>query len=303
MLQTAQLLLITTTVLITFSFVGYVVAFFLARRTRAAERVPAAVAVGAEAASSRITSEPAPGFARPAARRDMVWFASMLTKVSLVSLTASLVVRALSTGHAPFANHYEFAVSFAWGMILAHVLVEWRYKVRTLALAVLPVILGMLVYATTLSYEAAPLVPALQNSPLLTLHVFTAALAYGAAAVGFGAAVMYLLAPRVRWRGWPKTEKLDEIGYSSVVATFPLLTIMIVLGAIWANIAWGRYWSWDPKETAALVTWLVYGGYLHARVTRGWTGTRSAWLLVLGFAAILFTYFGNLFFGGMHAYA
>ena len=161
---------------------------------------------------------------------------------------------------------------------------------------------GILVYATQLSYEARPLMPALQNSPLLTVHVFTAALAYGAAVVGFAAAVMYLVSPKVTWRGWPKQDLLDEVGYKAVVATFPLLTIMIVLGALWANIAWGRYWSWDPKETAALVTWLVYGAYLHARVTRGWRGTRSAWLLVLGFLAILFTYFGNHFFGGLHSY-
>lgn len=303
MLETAQLLLIATTVLITFSFVGYVAAFVFARQASAtAVRGRATVTVGAGGSASG-PEAPAKSAARPKGGRGLVWFASMLVKVSLVTLTASLIVRALSTGHAPFANHYEFAVSFAWGIILAHILVEWRYRVRTLALVVLPVILAMLVYATTLSYEAAPLVPALQNSPLLTLHVFTAALAYGAAAVGFGAAVMYLVAPRIGWKGWPKQEKLDEIGYASVVATFPLLTIMIVLGAIWANIAWGRYWSWDPKETAALVTWLVYGGYLHARVTRDWKGSRSAWLLVLGFAAILFTYFGNLFFGGMHAYA
>lgn len=303
MIETAQLLLIATTVLVTFSFVGYVAAFVFARQAKnAAARTAATVGAGAPAAADAAPPPPKPG--RPAkGGRGVVWFASLLMKVSLVTLTASLVTRSISTGHAPFANHYEFAVSFAWGMILAHVLVEWRYKVRTLALVVLPVILGMLIYATTLSYEASPLVPALQNSPLLTMHVFTAALAYGAAAVGFGAAVMYLVAPHVRWKGWPKRDTLDEIGYASVVATFPLLTIMIVLGAIWANIAWGRYWSWDPKETAALVTWLVYGAYLHARVTRNWKGSRSAWLLVLGFAAILFTYFGNLFFGGMHAYA
>ena len=167
----------------------------------------------------------------------------------------------------------------------------------------LPVILAMLVYASTLSYEANPLMPALQNSPLLTLHVFTAALSYGAAVIAFGAGVMYLLAPRIGWHGWPKPEILDELGYKAVIITFPMLTIMIILGAIWANIAWGRYWSWDPKETAALVTWLIYGAYLHARVVRDWRGARAAWLLVLGFAAILFTYFGNLFFGGLHAYA
>ena len=96
---------------------------------------------------------------------------------------------------------------------------------------------------------------------------------------------------------------LDEIGYRAVVIAFPLLTIMIILGAIWADIAWGRYWSWDPKETAALVTWLIYGAYLHARVVRDWRGSKAAWLLILGFAAILFTYFGNLFFGGLHSYA
>lgn len=298
MLETSQLLLIATTVLIGGSFVAYVSAFILSKR---AVRVGAVepVSVGAGAPSRPAAPRVAVGAKKS---HGVVWLASTLAKVALATLTASMIARAMSTGHAPFANHYEFAVSFAWGMILAHVLFEWRYKVRTLALAVLPVILAMLVYSTTLSYEASPLVPALQNSPLLTLHVFAAALAYGAAAIGFGAAVMYLLAPRVRWKGWPKQEKLDEIGYSSVVATFPLLTIMIVLGAVWANIAWGRYWSWDPKETAALVTWLVYGGYLHARVTRNWKGNRSAWLLVLGFAAILFTYFGSLFFGGMHAY-
>ena len=83
---------------------------------------------------------------------------------------------------------------------------------------------------------------------------------------------------------------------------YPLLTVMIILGAIWADIAWGRYWSWDPKETAALVTWLIYGAYLHARVARGWRGDRSAYLLILGFVAILFTFFGNYFFGGLHSY-
>ena len=303
MLETAQLLLVATTVLTLVSFACYVVAFWFSHQAEATARVKETALVGASAdAAESTTDEPEQG-KRGGTSRGTVWLGSALMRVSLLLLTASLITRAISTGHAPFANHYEFAVSFAWGMILAHVLVEWKYRVRTLALGVLPVIFGMLLYATTLSYEAKPLMPALQNSPLLTTHVFCAALAYGAAAVGFGAAVMYLLGPHVPWKGWPKQEILDEIGYKSVVATFPLLTIMIVLGALWANIAWGRYWSWDPKETAALVTWLVYGAYLHARVTRGWTGKRSAWLLVLGFAAIIFTYFGNLFFGGLHSYA
>ena len=305
MLEISQALLVATTALITLALGAYVVAVFAAglqKKTVARQTV----LVGG---AGQHDQDAAPGTATPAkaapvaAGRGLTWFGSKFVQLALLSLTGSMIVRMFATGHPPFANHYEFAVSFAWGMILAQVYFEWRYRVRTLALVVLPVILGMLIYASTLSYEANPLMPALQNSPLLTVHVFTAALSYGAAVVAFGAAVMYLLAPHVKWQGWPKREVLDELGYKAVIVTFPMLTIMIILGSIWANVAWGRYWSWDPKETAALVTWLIYGAYLHARVVRDWRGSKSAWLLVLGFAAILFTYFGNLFFGGLHAYA
>lgn len=308
MLELSQFFLVVTTILVTLGLAAYLVAIISAR---VAQRQPATakqkVLVESSGGASQPSGAAAPdGYARPAApaRRKLgiVWFGSKLVQLALAFLTASLLTRAMATGHAPFANHFEFAVSFAWGMTLAYIYFEWRYQVRTLALVVLPVILGMLVYASTLSYEANPLMPALQNSPLLTLHVFTAALAYGAAAIAFGAAVMYLIEPKVKWQGLPKPAMLDEIGYKAVVITFPLLTIMIILGAIWANIAWGRYWSWDPKETAALVTWLIYGAYLHARVVRGWRGQKAAWLLVAGFVAILFTYFGNLFFGGLHSY-
>ena len=306
MLEISQGLLWAATALITFAFVAYVLAVVTARTAKKAA-VRQQVLVGDAGQSLTDSHDADAGSAAPAASalkgRSITWYGSVFTIVALVLLSGSMIARMFSTGHAPFANHYEFAVSFAWGMVLAQVYFEWRYRVRTLALIVLPVILAMLVYASTLSYEAQPLMPALQNSPLLTMHVFAAALAYGAAVVAFAAAVMFLLAPRVKWQGWPKPETLDELGYKAVVVTFPLLTIMIILGAIWANIAWGRYWSWDPKETAALVTWIIYGAYLHARVVRDWRGARSAWLLVLGFAAILFTYFGNLFFGGLHAYA
>lgn len=308
MLEASQALLWATTVLILLALVMYVIAVFTARTAKTSARQ--AVKVGAAGAADTVTDDFSAdsGAAAPAAKnqpapRGIAWYGSKLAVLALILLSASLILRTFATGHAPFANHYEFAVSFAWGMILAHVYFEWKYKVRTLALIVLPVILGMLVYASTLSYEANPLMPALQNSPLLTIHVFTAALAYGAAVVAFASGVMFLLAPRIKWHGWPKADTLDELGYKAVIFTFPMLTIMIILGAIWANIAWGRYWSWDPKETAALVTWFIYGAYLHARVVRDWRGRKAAWLLVLGFAAILFTYFGNLFFGGLHAYA
>ena len=115
---------------------------------------------------------------------------------------------------------------------------------------------------------------------------------------------MFLIEPKLKWQGLPKPALLDEIGYKAVVITFPMLTIMIILGAIWANIAWGQYWSWDPKETAALVTWLIYGAYLHARVTAGWKGTKAAWVAIIGLATFWFNFVGiNLLVSGLHSYA
>lgn len=160
----------------------------------------------------------------------------------------------------------------------------------------------MLIYALNLDATVAPLVPALQNSLLLTLHVGFAILSYGAACVSFGAAAIYLAYPKIGRKWGVPRDRFDEIGYKGAVVAFPLLTMMIALGSLWAHTAWGRYWGWDPKETAALVTWLIYGAFLHARVARGWRGRRAAWLLVAGFAAVLFAYFGNHFFGGLHSY-
>ena len=214
-----------------------------------------------------------------------------------------MIGREVVTGHGPFSNQHEFAVAFTTGIVVAYLFFLWRYRVRALALVVLPIAMGMMLYALTTDSEVRPLIPALQNNLLLTTHVATAMLAYGAAAVASAAAVLYLVRPKLKLKALPSRELLDEIGYRAGVLTFPLLTIMILLGAIWAEIAWGRYWSWDPKETAALVTWLIYGAYLHARVVRDWRGTRAAWLLLLGFVAVLFTYFGNLCCGGLHAYA
>jgi cytochrome c-type biogenesis protein CcsB len=107
-----------------------------------------------------------------------------------------------------------------------------------------------------------------------------------------------------RFTRLPDAETLGEVAYWSVLVGFPLLTLGIALGAYWANSAWGRYWGWDPKETAALLTWFVYAGYLHARVLRGWEGHRAAWLLIAAFAAVMFTYFAvNFVFSGLHSYA
>ena len=301
MIEYSQALLLISTTLVVISTIAYLGAVLAARMTRAAATTSAdGVVVGEGSREVKVTG----GSRRTPLRRFTVaWWAAKSTQLALLLMTGVLITRTIATGHAPFSNHYEFAIAFSWGMLLAQVYFEWRYRIRTMSVITLPVILAMLIYASTMSYKPNPLMPALQNSPLLTLHVFTASLGYGAALVSFAAAVMYLLAPYVKWKGWPSRESLDELGYKATVVTFPMLTLMLILGSIWGNVAWGRYWGWDPKETAALVTWLIYGAYLHARVTRSWRGKKSAWLLVLAFAAVVFTYLGNLFFGGLHAYA
>jgi ABC-type transport system involved in cytochrome c biogenesis permease subunit len=229
-------------------------------------------------------------------------YATLLTWLAFLTLGASLVFRTIATGHGPFANMYEFSMAFAFGILGLYLWFERKYHQRLLALVALPVALAMMFYASTIPADIEPLVPALQNNLLLTVHVATAIGAYGSFAIAFAAAALYLVQPEGgRW-GLPKPQVLDEIGYRAIVIGFPFLTLTIILGAVWADTAWGRYWSWDPKETASLVTWLIYGAYLHARVMRGWRGRRAAWLLVLGFVATLFTYFGNYFFGGLHSY-
>ena len=153
-----------------------------------------------------------------------------------------------------------------------------------------------------------PLMPALQSN-WLAFHVITCFFGYAAFAVSFGISLLFLI--QHRWERisggiglLPNTKKLDEINYRAIVIGFPMLTVGIITGAAWANYAWGNYWSWDPKETWSLITWLIYAAFLHARVTRDWRGRRMAILSLIGFMAVLFTYFGvSYILSGLHSYA
>lgn len=289
--------------LIVLALVCYILVLTLGRSARR-QQVNARVAhPSAKAAGGRTTTSVLEQPVETAGPTALAFTATRLSQLAFVFLTASLVFRAFETGRGPFGNQYEFAAAFAWGMIGAYIYFEHRYHVRTLALVILPLTAAMLIYALSVGDIANPLPPALQNSLLLTIHVLVAILAYGAFSVSFAAAGLYLIQPAEGRKGFPKPALLDQIGYRAVIIGFPLLTLVVVLGAVWAQIAWGRYWSWDPKETASLLTWLIYGAYLHARVARGWVGRRASWLLILGFAAVMFTFFGNLFFTGLHSYA
>ena len=228
--------------------------------------------------------------------------ATALAVATLVFVTLTIVSRAIESGHAPFSNMYEFAVAFAWGILAMGMVFRWRYKTGALQNVGSVVALLLLIFARVEFSRPVSLAPALQQSALLSAHVASAVVAYGALTIGFGAALLFLIQSRRKSPWLPDAELLDTMSYRSVIIGFPFLTLLIVLGALWADIAWGRYWSWDPKETASLVTWLIYAGYLHARVMRGWRGTRAAIFLTAGFAAILLTFFGNYIFTGLHAY-
>ncbi len=231
----------------------------------------------------------------------------LLFSFSLLSL--SLVARALSAGRPPLASQYEFALAFAWAVTGAAVLLSNRRELAPGSQVAGILGLMLLLYASTLPSTLLPLAPALQNPLILSLHVGTAIVAYAANAVAFGSAFLFLLRRLGRarnarwWRRLPVERALDELSYRAVMVGFPMLAATLLLGSWWSAIAWGSYWSWDPKQSSTLATWLIYAVYLHTRVRREWQETSSALLLILGFATTIFTYAGNLFFSGMHSYS
>ena len=222
--------------------------------------------------------------------------------------TAALICRAVGAGRLPLTNQYEFATSFAWGLCLVSLIFILRFRFPTLGAFAAPVILLIIGYAAMQSKEVRELMPALRSS-WLGYHVSTAIIAYGAFGVAFVLAVIFLLRDKMKARGFldrhvPGKEKLDVIGYRSVSLGFLFLTFTIITGAIWAEQAWGSYWSWDPKETWSLITWLVYAAYLHMRLRRGWQGRAAAIFAMVGFVCVMFTYVGvNTFLPGVHSYA
>jgi cytochrome c-type biogenesis protein CcsB len=227
-----------------------------------------------------------------------------LSAAAFAALAASLVLRGIVVGRGPWGNLFEFSQAFATSMLGGYLFLQRRHAIRTIGFIPLGVALAMLLYASSLPSEIKPLVPALQNAPLLTIHVGMAVTAYGIFATSFAAGVGYLIQGQKDRFAWlPSHKVLDEVAYRAVIIGFPIFATMIILGSWWASIAWSRYWGWDPKETAALVTWLTYAVYLHARNQRSWAGRPAALLLVVGFVMVLVTYSGSLWFSGLHSYS
>ncbi len=243
-------------------------------------------------------------------------FTSLLI-IGLVIHSGGLVVRWLEThqtgyGYVPLSNMYESLIFFSWTIVLIYLILEFKYRQKIIGVFIIP--FAFLAIALTsivpdINAKITPLMPALQSN-WLTIHVTTCFFGYASFAVSFGVSILYLIrdgegSPKEGGSKWlPSTPILDEINYKSIVIGFPMLSLGIITGAAWANYAWGSYWSWDPKETWSLITWFVYAAFLHARLTRDWRGRKAAILSIVGFAAVLFTYFGvNYIISGLHSYA
>lgn len=209
---------------------------------------------------------------------------------------AVLITRTVWSGRLPLTDGYEFLLSFTFITVLLYLLYEKMSRSKTGG-SILMFIAALLLLTINLLMpekhgSISPLMPALK-SPWLTSHVLTAVIAYSAFALGAALAIVQLV----------KKDHSDTV-YRTVAGGFVMLSISIVLGGIWAEQAWGTYWSWDPKETWALVTWIIYALYLHIYRKQGWKGSKANIMVITGFTLVLFTFFGvNYLLAGLHSYA
>jgi cytochrome c-type biogenesis protein CcsB len=235
----------------------------------------------------------------------------MFLLVGVVLHAAGFALRYADAGYTPITNLFESLSFFALAIAATFLVVEIRYNLRILGSFVAPLAFTFSVFAAFLPGEVAGLAPAL-NSYWLPIHVLLLFVGDAVFAVAFGAGIMYLLQEKqvkrkkmgAIFRRLPSLDVLDDINYRCLTIGFPLLTMGIITGSIWAEYAWGSYWSWDPKETWSLITWLLYAALLHGRLTVGWRGRKAAILAIVGFGAVLFTFLGvNLLLPGLHSYS
>ena len=226
--------------------------------------------------------------------------------VAFTLLLVALIVRAVLIGHAPWSTLHEFSLAFAAALLGTHLVLGRTHPLEGLAPFTALLAVGLVTFSLGLDDSVDPLVPALQQPLLLSIHVGAAVLAYAVSGVAFVAAAAEIGQARSgdRIPLLPSAAAARAIGHRAVLIAFPILTIAIALGSVWANLAWRSYWSNDPKELAAAATWLVFGAYLHVAGRRDRWERLAPWLIVLGFAGVLFTYVGaGLFFIGEHSYA
>jgi cytochrome c-type biogenesis protein CcsB len=295
---------------------------FAPRRQRQLDRPLATVGATATSydASAGAAETMADAKARDAARGErsdrLGRIAVALTALAFLLHLGAIVARGVSAGRPPWGNMFEFSTTGAFAVTAVFLVLllrrDERFPVRYLGLFVIgPVLLTLGLAVTVLYVNSEQLVPALK-SVWLVIHVTAAMIASGILTIGFAQTICYLVQDRMERAGggpafmshFPSADAIDRAAYRMHAFAFPIWTFAVIAGAIWAENAWGRYWGWDPKETWAFITWLVYACYLHARATAGWRGRKAAYLAMLGYATFLFNYLVvNIFLVGLHSYA
>lgn len=236
----------------------------------------------------------------------------LLAGVGFLVHTVSIIYRYVAAGHIPITNTHEATSFFAWCIVLIFFLLQFRYGVRVNLLSsfIMPVAFALMLLSSMLPREIKPLSPMLQ-SHWLGIHTVLAFLSNAAFALAFGIGLMYLVQEHhVKskhlgglFERLPSLQTLDDTNYRLITWGFPLLTLAIITGALWAQSALGNYWNWDPRETVSLITWLIYAIILHARLIAGWRGRRAALLSILAFLIILAAFFGiKMFRIGYHVF-
>nr|WP_235929059.1 c-type cytochrome biogenesis protein CcsB [Marisediminicola senii] len=249
--------------------------------------------------------------AAPRYRFERIAFA--LTIIGWVIHVAAVVMRGVAQGHVPWSNMFEFSLTASAIIVGVFIFVQLWQNLRFLGAFITGFGLIALGVGTVNFYvDVKPLPPALQSA-WLVIHVFVAVLGTSFFALGAGLSVMQLLqAKRAAAKGaglkflqtLPSSEVLENLAYRVVVVGFVFWTFTLIAGAVWAERAWGRYWGWDTKEVWTFIIWTIFAGYIHARATRGWRGSRSAWLAIIGFSAVVFNFtIVNLYFEGLHSYS
>jgi cytochrome c-type biogenesis protein CcsB len=244
-------------------------------------------------------------------KKPLSKLAVTVVSIGFASHTLALITRYAEAGYTPVTNLHESLSFFAWMIIGILLVVNMKYNVEVLGAFLTPIALVLMLSAFALPKEILPLAPVLRSF-WHPFHVIFAFLGNAIFALAFCCGVMYLIQEKqvkskklgAITKRLPPLEVLDDLNYQSLKFGFPLLTLGIITGAVWANYAWGRYWNWDPKETWSLITWLLYAALLHQRLTVGWRGRKAAIMAIVGFGAVLFTFLGvNLLLSGLHTYS
>jgi len=291
----------------------------LALSRDAAASGDAASAAGGSVATLTRTAPPRTTTAKatqPRSRALRIGFS--LTVLGFLLHAAADIMRGIGAGRVPFANMYEFALTATLSIVLIFLLVQFFVDLRFLGVLITGMTVLFLGVAKLNFYVAIVPIPPALDSYWLVIHILVAVLAVGFLTLSFGLSVLQLLQGRRETKvaakdpaagprfleSFPDAVRLEDLAYRMAIIGFVFWSFTLIAGSIWAEAAWSRYWGWDTKEVWTFVIWVLYAGYIHARATRGWRGTRSAWLSIVAYTAVIFNFtIVNVFFKGLHAYS